>query len=170
VAIEDDGAEAPEDGGDEGAKKKGFLVPVIIGGAVALFAVVGVVLDAPGRVETMMAARAEKAAEKEAAKKAMKTIVKMDPFVVSLPQNGQIRRKLPRLSIAIALEVSDKESAQALKTQLRNDFIDALRAIDSSVLRSPEGLDIVRESLSERSKVVLGDDFHQVLITEFMIL
>lgn len=171
MASEDDETNPPGEEGTESTGKESFFIPALIG-VVALVGVGGsaVVFDAPGKVQAFRAAQAEKAAEKEAEKKAKRDIVTFEPFVISLPQSGQIRRKLPRLSISIALEVSNKEDAQELKTQLRNDFIDALRSIDTTTLRSPDGLNAVRDSLAERSQAVLGDDFHQVLITEFMIL
>ncbi|MEO1656119.1 MAG: flagellar basal body-associated FliL family protein [Pseudomonadota bacterium] len=98
------------------------------------------------------------------------TIVALEPIIISLPAPNQIRRKLPRLNVAIALEVTDAEYTEEKRPQLRNDLISTIRLIDAQTLNSPEGLDTLRSTIEESAGEVLGASLKQVLITEFILL
>ena len=98
------------------------------------------------------------------------SIVKLEPIIISLPAPNQIRRKLPRLNVAIALEVTDVEYTEERRPQLRNDLISTIRLIDAQTLNSPDGLDVLRSTIQDSAGAVLGTTLQQVLITEFILL
>ncbi len=107
---------------------------------------------------------------KKAEDEVVTSIVRLEPIIISLPAPNQIRRKLPRLNVAIALEVTDVEYTEEKRPQLRNDLISTIRLIDAQTLNSPDGLDVLRSTIQESAGEVLGPTLQQVLITEFILL
>ncbi|MEO1043647.1 MAG: flagellar basal body-associated FliL family protein [Pseudomonadota bacterium] len=98
------------------------------------------------------------------------SIVKLEPIIISLPSPTTIRRKLPRLNVVVALEVTDAELTEEMRPQLRNDLISTIRLIDAQTLNSPGGLATLRSTIEESAGAVLGSSLKQVLITEFILL
>lgn len=154
---------------DTPPKKNRWLVPligiVVLGGAGGAIAA-----GMPQQVSAIVTAELEARKVANAEKNKKKAIVALDPIVVSLPKEGKIRRKLPRLSISLAVETSDAEYAEKMLPQLRNDFIAAMRLIDVYTLQSRDGLEFLRGELSGKAEAVLGESFEQLLITEFIVL
>ncbi|MEM7740071.1 MAG: flagellar basal body-associated FliL family protein [Pseudomonadota bacterium] len=109
--------------------------------------------------------RGKKGDEEEAT-----SIVKLEPIIISLPSPTTIRRKLPRLNVVVALEVTDAELTEEMRPQLRNDLISTIRLIDAQTLNSPGGLATLRSTIEESAGAVLGSSLKQVLITEFILL
>lgn len=168
--AENDDSLVPE--GETTKKKMGLpvilgAVAILAGGAFAVY-----FSGVPAKAQAMIAGILKEDPDAAARKKKIKPaeIVAMDPIIVSLPSDERVRRALPRLSIAVAVETREKLIVEKKLPQLRNDYIAAMREIDAPTLRSREGLDILRSSLTERTRRVLGEDFEQLLITEFIVL
>ncbi|MEM9809705.1 MAG: flagellar basal body-associated FliL family protein [Pseudomonadota bacterium] len=166
-AVADDEMELAEDGD---VRKTNKLIPLVAaaaliigGGAYGWFS--GFLPGLLGGGDTSMKAEAEVYEIP-----AYGAIVALDPIIISLPDQSQIRRRLPRLSVTIALEVKDEMIVHDVMPQLRNDFIEAMRTLDIQTLRAPDGLEALRSVLETRAEGVLGASLEQVLITEFLLL
>ncbi|MEM0928082.1 MAG: flagellar basal body-associated FliL family protein [Pseudomonadota bacterium] len=180
MAEVDEETNTEEDAGSSGGGLKlilaGVGAAVVLGGGAAGW-FTGVIPGLLGMdTDTEMTAESEEAA-KTKGKKGKKgdedeatTIVALEPIIISLPAPNQIRRKLPRLNVVIALEVTDAEYTEEQRPQLRNDLISTIRLIDAQTLNSPGGLDALRTTVEESAGEVLGTSLKQVLITEFILL
>lgn len=167
VMVVDD-QERPD--GDSPVKRRmGWLLPlaalVLAGAGGGAFAA-----GIPQKFARVAFAGIDGAKAEKASKNRKQAIVKLDPIVVSLPQDGKIRRKLPRLSVSLAVETTNPEYTEEVLPKLRNDFIAAMRAVDVHTLQSRDGLEFLRQELSAKAEAILGSDFEQLLITEFIVL
>lgn len=123
------------------------------------------VFDVPGR----FAPPAEAHAEEKPAKKKPAYVTELDAFVVSL-QGAPSGNRLPRLRFVVAVETPGELEDKTLVYRLRNEILSAVQDLDSTALRGPDGLDVLRDAITRQTEEVLGDETGRVLITDFILL
>lgn len=149
--------------------KKGLMGYVLGAALLGGVATTAYVLEAPSKVAAMLGKGDQTEGEKPAKQEDV-AIIDLENFVVSLAEEGQIKRSLPRLNVAVAIMTTNPDEVLEAKPQLRNDFIAVIRVIEPSTLRAPEGLEYLRGQLAGQAEAILGEDFKGVLITEFILL
>ncbi|MEL6980188.1 MAG: flagellar basal body-associated FliL family protein [Pseudomonadota bacterium] len=169
------GAAGSGDEQETETKKKGLLVPLLIGlgaalplGGGAAYAVMSGLIPLGDEV---VAEGSEKGAET-----AMKTpdseppvFVAFEPLTVTLTQSGAPRQL--RLALSVETTAESAERIEAMKPRMLDALNSLLRAMDERELTEPVGMDRLRAQMLRR--VQIASDSSQavsdLLITEFVV-
>lgn len=154
--------EAGKKGADPKAKSKGKLVIIAGVAAVLLLAGGGFFFMRKGSSEktasaeekTTAAPKAEHKAEKGEEKGSPGTILDLDPFVVNLADNPEIRY----LKVTIKLELAkaeDTEEINARMPQIRDSLLILLSSKEYAAIRTVEGKLELRDEILQRLNTIL---------------
>jgi len=174
---------------EEGAKKKGGLVPLLAVGLVCLAAGGGgayfflgsgstAATPAPGAEGEAAGGEAADATtpagpptkvDSSAAESLLARTVDLAPFVVNITDNGVARYLKVKIELECALE-EDKEQVEGYKARIRDAVIVLLSAKRLADLQQFEGKLLLKDEIRDRINALFGAQrINAVLFTEFVV-
>ncbi len=143
-----------------------------LGGAVAFFKLTGGEKEGGGSTaQTEEAAAGKDVGAKKSgkAKKAPATMVALDPFIVNLADEAQVRY----LKIAVNLAIDQPEAEETLDpwmAPIRDSILVLLSSKESQDLRTPQGKFRLREQITQRVNAVVPKPIvTNTYFTEFVV-
>jgi flagellar FliL protein len=160
---------ADQDDAQQGKKKKGMLMPLLIGLVAAIVSGgAGFMLVSMGIIPTPEKEMAEEHAPPEPVELPRTAFLPLTPLIVTLGAGDTLRQLQLTAQLEVAPEALD---AVALLTPRVVDVLNTyLRAVDAAVVENPSSMLRMRAQMLRRVQVVVGEGMvRDLLVAEFIL-